>query len=112
MLLMAEKGISGGTCHVIHGYAKANNCYMKDSDKNKEPSYLKYWCVNKLYNWATFQKLPVNRLQQIEDTHQFNEDFPKIFNDKSNKMFFFEVDIQDTAKQHDFIMIYHFHINK
>ena len=61
---------------------------MKDSDKNKKPSYLKYWGVNKLYGWATFQKLPVNRLQQIEDTHQFNEDFPKIFNDECNKFFF------------------------
>ena len=36
---------------------------MKDSDKNKEPSYLKYCGVNKLYGWATFQKLPVNKLQ-------------------------------------------------
>ena len=24
MLLMLEKGIRGGTCHVIHQYAKAN----------------------------------------------------------------------------------------
>ena len=28
--LMVEKGITGGTCHVIHHYAKANNKYMKD----------------------------------------------------------------------------------
>ena len=25
MLFMVEKGISGGTCHTIHQYAKANN---------------------------------------------------------------------------------------
>ena len=42
MLLMVEKGITGGTCHAIHQYAKANNKYMKDYDKNKESSYLKY----------------------------------------------------------------------
>ena len=30
MQLMVEKGITGGTCHVIHLYAKANNKYMKD----------------------------------------------------------------------------------
>ena len=36
MLLMAEKGIRSGICHVIHQYAKANNKYMKDFDKNKD----------------------------------------------------------------------------
>ena len=49
ILLMVKKGIRGGICHVIHRYAKANNNYMKDYDKNKEPSYLKYWDVDKLY---------------------------------------------------------------
>ena len=33
---------------------------MKDYDKNKELSYLKYWDVNNLYEWAVLQKLPVN----------------------------------------------------
>ena len=32
----------GGICHVIHHYAKASNKYMKDYDRNKESSYLKY----------------------------------------------------------------------
>ena len=36
MLLMVEKGVRGGICHVIHRYAKTNNTYMKDYDKNKE----------------------------------------------------------------------------
>ena len=52
MLLMVEKGIKGGICHAIHQYAKANNKYMLDYDKNKESSYLKYWDVNNLYGWA------------------------------------------------------------
>ena len=34
ILLMAEKGIRGGICHAIHRYAKANNKYMKNYDKN------------------------------------------------------------------------------
>ena len=42
MLLMVEKGIRGGICHVSHRFAKANNIYIKDYDKNKEYSYLKY----------------------------------------------------------------------
>ena len=46
MLLMVEKGIRDGICHAIHSYAKANNKYMKDYDKNKESSYLNYWDIN------------------------------------------------------------------
>ena len=60
MLLMVEKRIRGGIFRTIHWYAKANNEYKKDYDKNKESPYLKYWDVNKLYAWAMSQKLPVN----------------------------------------------------
>ena len=38
MLLMIEKGIRGGIYHAIHRYAKANNIYMKNHDKNIESS--------------------------------------------------------------------------
>ena len=38
MLLMIAKGIRGGICHAIHRYAKANNIYMKNYDKNIESS--------------------------------------------------------------------------
>ena len=56
MLLMLEKGIRGGICHTIHQYAKANNKYLKDYDKNKELSYVKYWDINNVYGWAMSQK--------------------------------------------------------
>ena len=36
---MVKKGISAGISHAIHWYAKANNKYVKDYDKNKEPLY-------------------------------------------------------------------------
>ena len=42
LLLMVEKDIRGGICHAIYQYAKANNKYMKNYDKNRESSYLKY----------------------------------------------------------------------
>ena len=48
MLLMVEKGLTGGVCHSIYRYAKANNKYMKDYDENTESSYLEYWDVNNL----------------------------------------------------------------
>ena len=63
MLLMVEKWIRSGICHAIHRYAKANNKYIKDYDKNKEPSYLSYWDVNNLYGWAMSQKLPGNNFE-------------------------------------------------
>ena len=52
MLLMVEKGIRKGICYAIHWYARANNKYMKDFDKNKELSYVKYV----LYEWLMPQK--------------------------------------------------------
>ena len=71
MPLMLEKGIRGGICHSIYRYAKANNKYMEDYDKNNESLYLKYWDVSNLYGWATSQKLPVNNFEWIKDTSQF-----------------------------------------
>ena len=46
---MLEKGIRGGICHAIQRYAKVNNKYMKNYDKNKESSYIQYFEANKLY---------------------------------------------------------------
>ena len=60
---MLEKGIRGGICHAIHQYAKTNNKYMKDYDKNKESSYFQYWDVNNLYGWAIWLKLPVTKFE-------------------------------------------------
>ena len=42
VLLMVEKGIRGVILHGFHRCAKVNNKYMKDYDKNKKSSYLKY----------------------------------------------------------------------
>ena len=50
MLLMAEKMIRGGICHVIYQSAKVSNKCMKDCDRNKELSYLTYWDANNLYS--------------------------------------------------------------
>ena len=73
MLLMVEKYIRG-VCNSIYRYAKVNNKYIKDYDKNKELSYLPYQDINNLYGWAVSQKLPVNNFEWIKDTSQFNEE--------------------------------------
>ena len=101
MLLMVEKGITGGICHCVHRYAKANNKYMKECDKNKESSYLQYWDVNNLYDWAMLQKLPVNNFEWVKDTSQFNEDFIKNYNKESDRRYFLEVEVQYTEKLHE-----------
>ena len=109
ILLMVEKGIRGGICHSIYRYAKANNKYMKDYDKNKESSYFQYWDVNNLYGWTMSQKLSVNNFKWIKDTSQFNEDFIKNYNEESDKGYFLEVVVQYLEKLHELIMIYHFY---
>ena len=107
MLLIVENGITVGMCHEIRHYAKVNNKYTKDYDENKESLYLKYWDVNNLYGWEMSQKLPVNYFEWIEETSQFNEDFIKNYNDKSDKGYSLEVDIQYQKNYVNFIMACH-----
>ena len=42
MLLMVEKGIRSVICHAMHRYAKANNKYTKNDNKDNELSFLMY----------------------------------------------------------------------
>ena len=67
MLLMIEEGIRGGMCPSTHRYAKANNKYMNNYDKNIESSYLMYLGANKLYGWAMSQIFPVNGFKWVND---------------------------------------------
>ena len=50
---------------------------MKNYDKNKKSSYVKYGKLNSLYGRPMSQKLSVNNFEWIEDTFQFNEYFLK-----------------------------------
>ena len=101
MLLMVEEGIRGGICHAIHRYAKANNKYMNNYDKNEESSYIQYLDANNLYGWAMCQKLPVNGFKWLEDTSGINEEFVKNYDENNDKRYILEVDVKYPKKLHD-----------
>ena len=82
----------------FYWYVKANDKYMKNYDKNKESSYIKYWDVNNLYGWVMSQKLPINNFEWIKDTSQFNENFMENHNEESDEGYFFKVDVQYLEK--------------
>ena len=48
------------------------------------------------------QKFPGNNFERIKDTSHFNEDFVKKYNGESDEGYFFEVDVQNHEKLHEF----------
>ena len=91
MLLTFENGIRGGMCQASYRYAKANNKYMKNYDKNKESSFIVYLDANNLYGWPMCKKLPVSGFKRIDDLSIFTEDFIKNYDENSDKGYVFEV---------------------
>ena len=92
MILMIEKGIRGVICQATHRYAKANNKYMKNYDKNIESSYIEYLDANNLYGWKMPKRLPTNGFEWVEDLSQFNESFIKTYDENSYIGYFLEID--------------------
>ena len=94
MLLMVEEGIRGGICHAIHRYAKANNKYMKNYNKDKEESFLQYLDANNLYGWAMSQNLPVSGLKWKKNMSKFTKEFIKNYDEDSDKGYILEADVE------------------
>ena len=101
MFLIVEKGIGGGIYHAIHRYAKADNKYMKNYDKNKESSYIQYLDANILHGWALSQKLAVDGFKWKKNMLKFNEDFIKNYDEGSNKGYILEVDVKYSKRLHN-----------
>ena len=66
MLLIVEEGIRGRICQSIYRYAKANDEYMKNYNRNKESSYIEYWDVNNLNGWVMSQDLLAKHFEWIK----------------------------------------------
>ena len=71
MLLMIEAEIRGGICQSIYKYAKANDKYMKNCNKDIS-SYLMYLDENNLHGWAVSQKVPTNGFKWVKDLSECN----------------------------------------
>ena len=69
----------GGICQATRRYAKANNKYMKNYNKNIESLFTEYFDANNLYACAMSKKLPVNDFKWVkqEELSKFSEDFIK-----------------------------------
>ena len=93
MFLMIEEGVRGGICHAIQCYAKANNKYMRDYDKNKESSYIQYLDVNNLYGKAMTEKLPVRGFRWMTDISRMDEEFVRSYDKNDIKGYILEVDV-------------------
>ena len=98
---MVEEGIRGGICHSIHRYAKANNKYMENYNKNEESSNIQYLDANNLYCWAMSQKLPVYGFKWVVDKSRINEEFIKNYDENNDKGYILEVDVKYPKKSHD-----------
>ena len=98
MFLTYEKGIRGGICNKVHSYAKANNKYMKNYNKNKKSSFLMYVDANNLWGWAMSKKLPVDEFKWVDDLSMFTEYFIKSYNEEGNVGYLLVVDIEYPKK--------------
>ena len=93
MLLMVEKGSRGGIYHAIYRYAKANNKYMKDYNKDKEESFIQYLDANNLYGWEMSQKLPASGFKWKKNMLKFTKEFIKNYDEDSDNRYILEVDV-------------------
>ena len=54
---------------------KVNNKYIRNCDEGKDPLYLIYFDVKKIYGWKMSSKLSGGGSEWVQNISQFNEDF-------------------------------------
>ena len=101
MILMFEKGMRGGISMISHRYAKANNPYLQNYEKNKENSYIMNMDMNNLYGGAMLAHLPVRNFKKDEGVDKYTEDLIKNMKDDAPKGATFMVDLECSNHLHD-----------
>ena len=98
MLLMFERGISGGITQVVRKYTSTNNKYMGDRfDPKSESSYLQYLDANNLYGWAMSQPLPTGGFQWVDvNPNEISE-----LATRTDKGYLLEVDVSYPKELHN-----------
>ena len=99
MLLTFEDGTRGVMCNAIHRYAKANNKYMKNYNKNVKSSFLEYLEANNLYGWAMSKKLRVGEFELI-NPEDYTEDIIKKYDENDDYGAILEVDVDYPKHLH------------
>ena len=99
MLLTFEDGTRGGMYNAIYRYAKANNKYMKNYNKNVESSFIEYLDANNLYGWAMSKKLPVGEFEWI-NPEDYTEDIIKKYDENDDYGAILEVDVDYPKHLH------------
>ena len=97
--LFVEDNIRGGLSQISKRYAKANNKYMENYNKNIEDSYILYLDANNLYGSSMCQYLPMKDFKW-NDNIWTNEDILNL-DDEGDKGYLFDVDIHYPKKLHD-----------
>ena len=90
MVLMTEKGIRSGLTQFVKKHAIANNKYLPTYDKSKKNVFSQYLDANNLYGYAMS---PLNGYKW-EDVSIFTDDFIKNYDDKGDKGYLLEVDVE------------------
>ena len=100
MFQFIEKGLRGGTSHIVNRYGKANNKYMKTYNEKAPSKYLMYLDVNNLYGWAMSQYLPTGDFRWMTEKQIEKIDLAKYRGD-SKKGLILEVDLEYPEEIHD-----------
>ena len=81
-------------------YAKVNNKYMKDYNKDAEKSFLQYNDANNLYGFAVSEPLSVDGFERMKDPSKIDKDFVKNYDENNDKGYILEVNVEYPKNLH------------